>query len=137
MYLYCLTCVSRRHFTFTSNCFTGVLSTIIVLVFLAFFIAIHHLASPGFSLSIMLKVFLTLWQYDCVICISDVCDIFSIHVYSLSIIQCFYYQAFRVGLHVKHTQYTTLPNASLYCNFFRCFIFVSHCVFLLDVNMFD
>ena len=43
----------------------------------------------------MMKLLLTLCQYDCVICASDVCDILSIDVYSLSILQCFSYQLFR------------------------------------------
>ena len=59
----------------------------------------------------------------------------SIDVYSFSILQGFSYQVFRV--YVEHTrrQYTTLSNTSLYCNFFRCFIFISHCSFLLEVNL--
>ena len=46
----------------------------------------------------MLQLLLTLCQYDCVICKSDVCDILSIDVYSLSILQCFSYQVFRVNV---------------------------------------
>ena len=73
-YLYYLTCVCHCPFTFTSHCFSGVFSTIIVFVFLAY-IAIPYRSQVAYSLSInMLKLLLTLCQYDCVICLSDVCD---------------------------------------------------------------
>ena len=84
-YLYCLTCVSRCPFTFTPHCFPGVLSTTIVVVFLTF-ITIPYCSQVASSLSILcMKLLLTLCQYDCVICISHVCAILSIDVYSLSI----------------------------------------------------
>ena len=51
----------------------------------------------------MLKLLLTLCQYDCVICISDVCDILSIDVYSLFFLQCFSYQVFRVNVEQIYT----------------------------------
>ena len=47
-YLYCLTCVSRCPFTVTSHCFSGVFSTIIVLVFLSF-IAIPYCSQVASS----------------------------------------------------------------------------------------
>ena len=137
MYLYCLTCVSRCPFTFTSHCFSGVFSTIIFFVLLAF-IAIRYCPQVASSLSIiMLKPLLTLCQYDCVICISDVCDILSIDVYSSSILQCFSYQVLHVNVEQTQCQYATLSNATLCCNFFRCFIFIAHCDFLLEVKTFD
>ena len=66
--------------------FSGVFSTIIVFLFLAF-IAIPYCSQVASSLTIiMLKLLLTLCQYHCVICMSDVCDILSIDVYPLSIL---------------------------------------------------
>ena len=73
-----------------------------VLVFLAF-IAIPYCSQVASSLSIiMLKLLLTLCQYDCVICIYDVCDNLSIDVYSPSISQYFSYQVFRVNVEQTH-----------------------------------
>ena len=59
----------------------------------------------------MLKLLLTLCQYNCVICISDVCDILSIDVYSLSVLQCFSYQVFRVN--VEQTLYNLIERLAL------------------------
>ena len=78
----------------------------------------------------MLKLLLTLCQYDCVICISDVCDNLSIDVYSPSIFKYFSYQVFRVNVEQTWWHYTTLSNASRYCNF----VFIAQCGFLLEVK---
>ena len=114
-----------------SHCFSGIFFTIIVFSFLAYSIVRRLLKI------IMFKLLLTLCKYDCVICIYDGCDIVSIDVYSLSIPRCFTDQVFRVNVEQTPWQYTTLSNASFYSNFFRCFIFISHYGFLLEVKTFD
>ena len=132
-YLYCKPLPFYIHLTLFLRCFLynhffGLLG-----------IHCHTILFAGciYLINHMLKLLLTLCQYDSVICISDVWDIVSIDVYSLSILQCFSYQVFRVYVEQTRWQYTTLSNTSLYCNFFRSFIFISHCGFLLEVNTFD
>ncbi len=56
-YLYCLTCVSRCPFTFTSHCFSGVFSTIIVFVFLAF-MPYHIFADCSLSIMYVISSYL-------------------------------------------------------------------------------
>ena len=107
---------------------------IIVFDFLSF-IAIPYCSQVASSVLIICWSCCSLCQHDCVICISDVCDILSIYAYSLSVLQCFSYQVFRVNVEQTRWQYTTLSNASLYCNFFRWFNFISHCGFLLEVKI--
>ena len=62
-YLYCLTFVSRCPFTVTSQCFPNVFYTIVLFVFFAAFISIPYCSQVESSLSIMLKLMLTLCQY--------------------------------------------------------------------------
>ena len=62
LYLYCLTFVSRCPFTVTSHCFLYVFCTIVLFVFFAF-ISIPYCSQVASSLSIKLKLLLTLCQH--------------------------------------------------------------------------
>ena len=135
-YLYCLTCVSRCPFTFTSHCFSCVFSTIIVFAFLAF-IAIPYCSQVASILSII-----------CWCCCSLSPSMIVSSAYLMFVIFCPLMfipspsssaSLIKYSVYVEQTrwQYTTLSNPSLYCHFFRCLIFISHCGFLLEVKTFD
>ena len=95
-----------------------IFSTISVLVFLAF-IVIPYCSQVASSLSIICWSCCSLSSNTvCVICITDVCDILSIDVYSISVLQCFSYQVFRVNVEHIRWQYTTLDTIIKYRTMF-------------------